>query len=112
MRSGVKEMLDGVSWLSRVSLPSGQKGVLFALPDATLKALGTCRLTEWDLAVPVQRGTDIRLVRRYNSFFHPRAEFGVGWTMDLPYLVPQPIPDRRTVKCDGISGLLPAPWHR
>ncbi len=62
-----------------------------ALPGAATQALGPCRLAEADLVMPFAGGRDIRLVRRFNSFFDPQGPWGRGWTMDLPRLQEIPI---------------------
>jgi RHS repeat-associated protein len=57
-----------------------------SVPGALTQALAPCQLEEVDLVIPVQGGGDIRLERRYNSFFQPKGLWGRGWTMDLPRL--------------------------
>ena len=64
----------------------GKRHQALALPGIETRALRACRLAASDLAVPVQGGSQIALVRRWHSFFQPAEGFGRGWTLDLPRL--------------------------
>ena len=68
---------------------------LLSLPGAEAVALNPCRLEFVDIAVPWPGGEDIRVVRRYNSFFRPEGSWGETWTMDLPYLEEIKVPEKR-----------------
>lgn len=69
-----------------------------ALPGADTQALAPATLEETDLAVPIAGGEEIRLTRRYNSFFDPIDTWGRGWTLDLPRLSEVKIPESRTAQ--------------
>jgi RHS repeat-associated protein len=75
---------------------NGKQIQAVALPGDNTLDLGANQLTETDLVVPVQRGTQIALMRKFNSFFQPKGALGNGWTFDLPQLVKQHIPVKRT----------------
>src|SRR5262249_19733387 len=49
------------------------------LPGDDTQGLGACMLNEADLAVPVGAGVDIRLERRFSSFYAPTDVFGGAW---------------------------------
>lgn len=74
----------------------GKRYQAVTLPGNDTRGLGANRLTETDLVVPVQRGTELRLVRSFHSFFRPNGELGSAWTLDLPRLEQQRRPVRRT----------------
>jgi len=57
-----------------------------SVPGAETLALGPCRLEHTDITVPVAAGRELRLVRRFNSFFAPNGPWGTSWTLDLPRL--------------------------
>ncbi len=82
-----------------------------ALPGDNTRVLGAARLTEIDLVVPVQRGTEIRLTRRFNSFFQPVEGFGKGWSLDLPRLSKERMPVGRDRKEFRIIYRLTSPFH-
>lgn len=67
-----------------------------ALPGNSTRDVGAGRLEEVDLVVPVQAGTELRLVRVFHSFFQPNDVLGSGWTFDLPRLQRQYRPVERT----------------
>lgn len=67
-----------------------------ALPGDDTRTLAANRLVEVDLTVPVQRGSALSLVRYFHSFFQPAGELGSAWTLDLPRLLEQRRPVRRT----------------
>lgn len=57
-----------------------------ALPGTRTRALGACRLSCADLAVPAGRNRRLQLIRHFHSFFRPAGEFGNAWVLDAPYL--------------------------
>ncbi|RJQ83192.1 MAG: RHS repeat protein [Desulfobacteraceae bacterium] len=65
------------------------------VPGAETLMPGSCRLNEVDMAVPVEGGKEIRLVRSFNSFFNPKGPWGRGWAFDLPRLEEIRIPISR-----------------
>jgi YD repeat-containing protein len=69
-----------------------------ALPGPGARDVLAGQLTETDLAVPLPAvgGGEIRVIRKFNSFFVPEDSFGPGWTMDLPSLQERPRPVKRT----------------
>lgn len=74
----------------------GETYRVLSLPGNGTRALGPCRLEETDLVVPTQRGRQVALVRKCNSFFSPDEGLGEGWTLDLPHLARQQLPVQRT----------------
>lgn len=71
---------------------AAQQAISF--PGTETRTLAPCRLDKADLVVPVDGGDGIRLVRSYNSFFNPIGPLGKGWTLDLPRLVVEKIPEK------------------
>jgi RHS repeat-associated protein len=69
-----------------------------ALPGPGARDVLAGQLTETDLAVPmpIQGSGEIRLTRKFHSFFIPEDSFGPGWTMDLASLQERPHPVKRT----------------
>lgn len=95
--SEIMGKIEKAPLLSPVSLvKKGQPYKALVLPGNDTRDVGAKRLMEPDLIVPVLRGTEISLVRQYNSFFKPDGVFGASWTLDLPYLEEQQIPVQRT----------------
>ena len=79
--------------------PAGGSGpepyTLASLPGTETKQLGANRVEDADIVLTIPGGTDIRLVRRFNSFFAPRGPWGSPWTQDLPRLEPIRVPIER-----------------
>jgi RHS repeat-associated protein len=75
----------------------GQNGNYNAMviPGTETLALAPCRLDEIDLAVPIEGGREIRLMRSYHSFFRPSGPWGKGWSLDLPRLEKIRVPIER-----------------
>lgn len=93
----VSKKIAAVPMLSPVYLKENGKQIqAVALPGNDALDLGANQLIQTDLVVPVQRGTEIGLVRRFNSFFQPMGALGSGWTFDLPRLEKQLLPVKRT----------------
>lgn len=67
-----------------------------AIPGDNTQDVGANRLEETDLVVPVLRGKEISLIRKYNSFFSSDDVFGGSWTLDLPRLEERWLPSKRT----------------
>jgi RHS repeat-associated protein len=69
-----------------------------ALPGPGARDVLASQLTETDLAVPlpVVGSGEIRVTRKFHSFFIPDDSFGPGWTMDLASLQERPHPVKRT----------------
>jgi RHS repeat-associated protein len=69
-----------------------------ALPGPGARDVLAVQLTETDLSVPlpIQGSGEIRLTRKFHSFFIPEDSFGPGWTMDLASLQERPHPVKRT----------------
>lgn len=80
----LKALRDSASF-SVVTTPETGKLTAVALPGNDTKDFASGFLVETDLAVPTRAG-ELRLSRRFHSFFKPNGEFGVSWTLDLPYL--------------------------
>lgn len=75
--------------VGHASLRQGARSVeVVALPGTESRTVGAARLEEADLVVPAggHEGRQLVLQRRYNSFFAPSGELGVGWSLDLPRL--------------------------
>ena len=90
-------MVAAVPPLSPVSCEKdGKPFQAVGLPGNSTRDVGACRLEEVDLIVPVQGGTELRLVRVFHSFFQPNDVLGTGWTFDLPRLQRQYKPVERT----------------
>lgn len=67
------------------------------LPGNDTKDLAPCVLNETDLSVRVSNGFYLSLTRKYNSFIKPLDQlFGKTWSLDLPFLEEQKIPDKNT----------------
>ena len=75
---------------------SGKTYQAVAIPGDNTQDVGANRLAETDLIVPVLRGKEISLIRKYNSFFSPDDVFGGSWTLDLPRLEERRLPSKRT----------------
>jgi YD repeat-containing protein len=75
---------------------SGYQAV--ALPGADTQALAPAILDETDLRIPIGGGEEIRLARRFNSFFDPSGPWGQGWALDLPRLDQVKIPEQRAAQ--------------
>lgn len=89
--------IAAVPTLSPVSCEKdGKPYQAVALPGSNTRDVGACRLEEVDMVVPVQAGTELRLVRVFHSFFQPNDVLGNGWTFDLPRLQRQYLPVERT----------------
>ena len=89
--------IASVPTLSPVTFTKNNRQIqAVALPGNDTRDLGANQLTETDLIVPVQRGAEIVLVRKFNSFFQPKGTLGSGWTFDLPRLEKQLLPIKRT----------------
>ncbi|HSI76979.1 MAG TPA: hypothetical protein VK957_13850 [Lunatimonas sp.] len=73
-----------------------KKFAAVSLPGSNTKALAPCHLSETDLIVPVKNGYFISLDRNFNSFFSPTGIFGDLWSMDLPFLEKQKIPNYKS----------------
>ena len=69
-----------------------------ALPGADTQALAPAILDETDLSIPIGGGEEIRLARRFNSFFDPSGPWGQGWALDLPRLDQVKIPEQRAAQ--------------
>jgi len=67
-----------------------------AIPGDNTQDVGANRLEETDLVVPVLRGKEISLIRKYNSFFSSDDVFGGSWSLDLPRLEERRLPSKRT----------------
>ncbi|OAD19937.1 YD repeat-containing protein [Candidatus Thiomargarita nelsonii] len=93
----VARAITATPLLSPVSFEKdGKRYQAVALPGNNTRDVGAVRLEPTDLVVPVQRGTQIALTRKFNSFFQPSDVFGGTWTLDLPRLEQQRRPTQRT----------------
>ena len=91
------QAVDAAPLLTSVAMDKdGKRYRALALPSNDTQALGANRLAETDLIVPVQRGTELRLVRHFHSFFAVSGVLGHAWSLDLPRLEAQRQPVRRT----------------
>ncbi len=80
----------------------GRQYTAVAFPADETRAVGACRTSEVDLAVPCADGSeDLTLVRHFNSLHNPSDVFGEVWTLDLPSLVKDLIPVER--RADGVT---------
>ncbi len=92
----ISQAISGVPLLTPVSFATKEKSYqAVVLPGNDTREVGAKQLEKKDLRVPVQRGTNIELSRRFHSFFRPADIFGGVWSLDLPRLEPQRIPPRR-----------------
>ncbi|MFH2058391.1 MAG: RHS repeat-associated core domain-containing protein [Pseudomonadota bacterium] len=108
----VQKKVAAIPVLTPVKLTSDNKEYnIVALPGNDTLDIGANQLTETDLAVPVLRGMDISIVRKYNSFFAPDNEFGVGWTLDLPRLEERRQPSHRSSDVVSIGYQLTSPLN-
>ena len=93
----IQKEAASVPVLSPIRINSGDKTYdAVALPGNDTLDLGANQLAQTDLVVPVMRGMEISLVRKYNSFFVPDEALGRGWTLDFPRLEEHRQPTGRT----------------
>lgn len=93
----VTEKIAAAPLLSPVTFEkNGKQYQAVALPGDNTRDVAPCRLFATDIDVPVQRGEQIALERKFNSFFQPDEALGKGWTFDLPHLVKRPQPTQRS----------------
>ena len=87
----VRAAVAAAADLTPVAVAHG-KGELraVALPAADAVAVGSNRLSEDDLVVPLGAGHDLRLTRTADSFHTPADAIGPAWTLDLPRLATRP----------------------
>lgn len=66
------------------------------IPGSDTVDVGALDLARLDLRVPMADEIALDLARYYNSFCDPVGDIGRGWTLNLPRLISQPIPTKRT----------------
>ena len=88
--------LAGLAPISKATIEApGATREIVTLPGPHAQDVGALQLQDVDIALPVREGRELRLVRKFSSFFKPDDVFGGSWTLDLPRLEQQLVPVRR-----------------
>jgi RHS repeat-associated protein len=90
----LSKALQPTQAITAVTLDGQERFKAIALPGNATKELSGGFIEETDLALPTAIG-ELRLSRRFHSFFQQKGTFGTSWTLDFPRLEKQRRPIQR-----------------